>query len=75
MWGRQTVLISVAQSQQHQPRAAKQLVSLLLDFKGHLSKKQVNLPRIKVAKRGQVPQVKALRMEWLSRDWGSQCHH
>lgn len=52
MWGRQTVLISMAQSQQHQPRAAKELVSLLLDFKGHLSKNQVNLPQIKVVKRG-----------------------
>lgn len=30
MWGRQTVLISVAQSQLHQPRAAKELMSLLL---------------------------------------------
>lgn len=52
MWGRQTVLISVAQSQQLQPGAAKELVSLLLDFKGHLSKKRVNLPQIKVVKHG-----------------------
>lgn len=52
MWGRQTVLISVAQSQLHQPRAAKELMSLLLDSKGHLSKNQVNLPQIKVVKRG-----------------------
>lgn len=52
MWGRQTLLISVAQSQMHQPRAAKELMSLLLDFKCHLSKNQVDLPQIKVVKHG-----------------------
>lgn len=72
MWGRQTVLISVAQSQLHQPRAAKEFDVTSVGFQRSPEQKPGESASNTGGQAWLSPSSEGtLKVGWLSWDWGS----